>query len=86
MQNAYFMPMKVTATELARDSNSILDAVIHRGETAVITRHGKDAVQIRRVRGVSREEILRRLDAVRFSKEEARELTAAIQAGAEVVQ
>jgi antitoxin (DNA-binding transcriptional repressor) of toxin-antitoxin stability system len=66
--------MKVTATELANDSKSILDRVIHRGEAAEVTRHGKTVVEIQPKVGVNRKELLRILSQIKFTKAETKEL------------
>ena len=39
--------MTVTATELAKDSNSVLDAVVRRGVTVEVQRHGHTVAEIR---------------------------------------
>ena len=51
--------MKVSAIELASDSNAILDRVIDRGEAVDIQRHGTTVAEIRPKVGVSREELAR---------------------------
>lgn len=86
MQNTYFDHMEVTATHLVRQARGVLDAVIHRGEAAIITRHGRPAALLRRTGGVSRAEILQRLAAVRFSPEEAAELRREMDAAAAVIE
>ncbi len=86
MQNAYFTRMEVTATHLAREARGVLDAVIHRGEAAIITRHGRPAALLRRTGGVSRAEIIQRLASVRFSPEDAAALRREIDANAAVIE
>ena len=76
--------MKVTATELANDSKSVLDRVIEHGETAEVQRHGKTVVQIRRNVGVSREELLRKLAKIDFTRKETNELKKAMDAASDV--
>jgi hypothetical protein len=75
--------MKVTATELANDSKSVLDRVILRGESAEVQRHGKSVVEIRRKVGVDREELVRILKKIRFSKSETEELKQAMDAASD---
>jgi len=77
--------MKVTATELANDSKSVLDRVIQRGETAEIQRHGKTVAKIRRKTGASREEMADLLKSIKFSKQETKELKQAMDAASEVI-
>jgi hypothetical protein len=69
--------MIVTATQMATDSNGIIDRVVERHETADIRRHGKIKVELRRKAGVSKSELLEILASVRFSAGEQAELTAA---------
>jgi hypothetical protein len=76
--------MKVTATQLANDSKSVLDRVIQRGESAEVQRHGKSVVEIRRKVGVDREELVRILKKIRFSKSETEELKQAMDAASDV--
>jgi DNA-binding NtrC family response regulator len=76
--------MKVTATELANDSKSVLDRVIERRETAEVQRHGKTVVRIRRKVGVSREELLRKLAKIDFTREDTKELKKAMDAASDV--
>jgi hypothetical protein len=66
--------MKVTAAELAIDSNSILARVIDGGETAEVIRHGKGVAEIQRKVGVNRKELLRILSRIKFTKAETKEL------------
>jgi antitoxin (DNA-binding transcriptional repressor) of toxin-antitoxin stability system len=77
--------MKVTATELANDSKSVLDRVIQRGESAEVQRHGKSVVEIRRKVGVDREELVRILKKIKFSKTETAELKQAMDAASDVL-
>ena len=76
--------MKVTATKLANDSKSVLDRVIQRGEEVEIQRHGKTVARLRRKAGVSREELLRKLAKIDFTRKETRELKQAMDAASEV--
>ena len=76
--------MKVTATELANSSKTILDRVIQRGESAEIRRHGKSVAEIRRKPGVDREELIRILSKIKFSKREAKELKQAMDAATDI--
>ena len=76
--------MKVTATELANDSKSVLDRIIQRGDVAEIQRHGKTVAELRRKVGANRDEILELLKAVTFTKAQTRELKRAMDLAAEV--
>jgi len=69
--------MIVTATQLANDSNGVIDRVLERREKAEIRRHGKIKVEIRRKVGVSKSELLEILNSVRLTEPERAELTAA---------
>jgi hypothetical protein len=71
--------MIVTATQMATDSNGIIDRVVERHEKADIRRHGKIKVELRRKAGVSKSELLEILESVRFSTKEQAELTAAMK-------
>jgi len=77
--------MKVSATQLANESKTVLDKVIQRGEEAQVQRHGKTVARIRRHPGVSREELLRKLSKIDFTKEESEELKRAMNAASDVV-
>jgi len=70
--------MKVSATELASDSNAILDRVISRGGASDIQRHGKTVAEIRPKVGVSREELARILGEIHWTETESEELRAAM--------
>ena len=76
--------MKVTATELANETKAVLDRVIHSGEAAEIQRHGKSVARIRRQVGCSREELLRKLAKIDFSKAETKELKKAMDSASDV--
>ena len=76
--------MKVTATQLANDSKSVLDRVIQRGETAEVQRHGRTIVEIRRKVGADRKEMVELLKSVNFTKADTRQLKQAMEAAAEV--
>lgn len=69
--------MIVTATQLANDSNGVIDRVLERREKAEIRRHGKIKVEIRRKVGVSKAELLEILKSIRLTEPERAELTAA---------
>jgi hypothetical protein len=77
--------MKVTATQLANDSKSILDRVIQRGVVAEIQRHGKTVVEIRRKVGADRSEMVELLKSVNFTKADTRELKEVMNQAAEVL-
>jgi hypothetical protein len=76
--------MIVSATELAKDSNGVLDSVIRGGETAQVQRHGKTVAEIHRKVGVTRSELLRLLRGRGFSESDTMELKRAMDAAAEV--
>ena len=76
--------MKVSATELANESKKVLDRVIKRGEEAQVQRHGKTVARIRPQVGVTREELLKKLSRIDFSKEESQELKQAMDAASDV--
>ena len=76
--------MKVSATELASDSNAILDRVIDRGEAVDIQRHGKTVAELRPKVGVSREELARILGEIHWTETESQELRAAIDSATAV--
>ena len=76
--------MKVTATELANNSKSILDRVIQRGEVAEVQRHGKTVAEIRRKIGADRQEMVELLKSVQFTKSDTRELKQAMDTAADV--
>ena len=71
--------MLVTATQLATDSNGIIDRVVERHEKADIRRHGKIKVEMRRKAGVSKSELLDILATARFTAREQAELTASMK-------
>jgi len=73
-----------TATQLANDSNGVIDRVVERHEKADIRRHGKIKVEMRRKAGVSKAELSEILANVRFSTREQAELTAAMKQAGEV--
>jgi len=76
--------MKVSATELASDSNAILDRVIDRGEAVDIQRHGKTVAELRPKVGVSREELARILGEIHWTETESQELRAAMDSATAV--
>jgi antitoxin (DNA-binding transcriptional repressor) of toxin-antitoxin stability system len=75
--------MIVTAAELANDSKRILDAVVQKGESVQIQRHGKTVAVIKPQVGVSGKEFARRLNQIKFSKAEREELKKAMDEGGE---
>jgi len=70
--------MKVTATELSSDSKAILDKVIKSGEKADVESDGKKIAEIQPTVGVSREELLRKLAKIKWTKQESEELRQAM--------
>jgi hypothetical protein len=76
--------MIATATDLANDSKRIIDDVVHRMETAEIQRHGKTVALIRPKVGVSGKELWRRLQYLKFSEADRKELEKAIKEGGKV--
>ena len=77
--------MIVTATELANESKSILDRVVHGGEVVEIQRHGRTVAVIQPKVGASRAELLRLLRGRSFSDADSKELKKAMDAASEVV-
>jgi len=77
--------MIVTTSELARDSERVLDRVIQSGEVVEIQRNGKTIAEIHPKVGASREELLRILARINWSEADSRELKAAMDAASEVV-
>jgi prevent-host-death family protein len=77
--------MTVTATELANDSKSILDRVVHGGEAVEILRHGKTVAVIQPRVGATRSELLRLLRGRGFTAADSDELKAAMDSASEVV-
>jgi prevent-host-death family protein len=77
--------MIVTATELANESKSILDRVVQSGEIVEIQRHGRTVAVIQPRVGSSRAELLRLLRGRGFSREDSKELQAAMDAASDVV-
>jgi len=77
--------MIVTTSELARDSERVLDRVIQSGEVVEIQRNGKTVAEIHPKVGASREELLRILARINWSEADSRELKAAMDAASEVV-
>ena len=76
--------MIVTATQLANDSNGVIDRVLQIHEKADIQRRGKVKVEIRRKAGVSKAELLKIMKSIRFTPAEQKQLTAATKQAAEV--
>ncbi len=77
--------MIVTATELANDSNRVLDRVIEGGEIVEVQRHGHTVAEIRPKIGASRSEALRLLRGRGFTESDSRQLQAAMDAAAGVI-
>jgi hypothetical protein len=63
----------------------VLDQVVHHNETAEVQQHGKTVAVIRRKAGVSGQELLHRLQSVRFTDEERRQLAGAMADGAKAL-
>ncbi len=76
--------MIVTATELANDSKSILDKVIHQGEEVEIQRHGRTVAVLKPKIGVSGQELRRILNELDWTDEERKCLKNAMDEGAKV--
>ncbi len=66
---------------MANHSKRVLDQVVNHNETAEVQRHGKTVAVIRRKVGVSGEELLRRLQSVRFTDAERAQLAKAMAEG-----
>ena len=81
----YFNGMIVTATELAHDSERVLDRVIQNGETVEVQQNGRTVAEIRPKVGVSREEALRVLSHVRWTEAESQELKRALETASDIV-
>ncbi|MBI4663718.1 MAG: hypothetical protein HY735_33370, partial [Verrucomicrobia bacterium] len=77
--------MIVTATELARDSERVLDRVVQSGEIAEVQRDGRTVAEIHPKVGASREDLLRVLGRIRWTETESRELKRAIDAASNVI-
>jgi antitoxin (DNA-binding transcriptional repressor) of toxin-antitoxin stability system len=75
----------VTATELANNSERVLERVIREGEVVEVQRHGKTVAEIRPRVGVSRSELLQLLRDRGFSSADSRDLQQAMDAASEVV-
>ena len=84
-QNGYFGFVIVTATELANNSERVLDRVIQGGEVVEVQRHGRTVAEIRPRIGATRSELLRLLGGRGFSPADTRELQSAMDAASEVV-
>jgi antitoxin (DNA-binding transcriptional repressor) of toxin-antitoxin stability system len=76
--------MRVTTTELANDSQRVLDRVIQEGEVVEVQRQGRTVAEIRPKVGASREELLRILEHIHWTETESRELKRAMDAVSEV--
>lgn len=76
--------MIVTATELANDSESVLERVTRGGETIQIQRNGKTVAEITPAVGVSREELLRALQQIHWTEAESLELKRAMDGASQV--
>jgi prevent-host-death family protein len=77
--------MRVTATELANQSKSIIDRVVQGGEIVEIQRHGRTVAVIHPRVGANRSEMLRLMRGRGFSTKDSEELKAAIDAASEVI-
>ena len=62
--------MKITATELARNTGNIMDQVLA-GRTATLERHGKPLAELRPKPGVSGRELAERLRRSPLKEEDA---------------
>lgn len=76
--------MIVTASELANDSERVLDRVVNGGETIQVQRHGRIVAQITPAAGVSREQLLQALRQIHWTEAESQELRRAADAASEV--
>jgi antitoxin (DNA-binding transcriptional repressor) of toxin-antitoxin stability system len=76
--------MIVTAAELARNSERVLDRVVQGGETIQIQRDGKTVAEMSPAVGVSRDELLHALRQIRWAEDESQELKRAMDAASEV--
>jgi antitoxin (DNA-binding transcriptional repressor) of toxin-antitoxin stability system len=70
--------MKITATELARNTGNIVDQVVA-GRTATLERHGKPMAELRAKPGISGRELAQRLRRTPLKEEDARRLRAGCQ-------
>ena len=77
--------MIVTATELANDSQNVLDRVIQNGEVVEIQRLGRTVAEIRPKVGTTRQDLLRSLGQIHWTEAESRELRQAMDAASEVL-
>jgi antitoxin (DNA-binding transcriptional repressor) of toxin-antitoxin stability system len=77
--------MIVTATELAKESESILDRVVQGGEVVEVQRHGKTVALIQPRVGATRPQLLRLLRGRGFSATDSQELKAAMDSASEVI-
>ena len=77
--------MIVTATELANDSERVLDRVIQGGEIVEVQRHGRTVAEIRPKVGASRSEVLRLLRGRGFTQSDSRQLQSAMDAVSAVI-
>ena len=76
--------MVVTATELANNSKSVLDRVIHGGEVVEVQRHGRTVAEIRPRVGATRAELVRLLRGRRFSESDRRQLQQVMDAASDI--
>lgn len=67
--------MKITATELARNTGNIVDQVAA-GRTATLERHGKPLAELRAKPGISGTELAQRLRRSPLTEADARRLRA----------
>jgi len=84
-QNGYIPDMIVSATELANESKSILDIVVHGGEVVEVQRHGRTVALIQPKAGATRAELLRLLRGRGFSDADSAALKKAMDAASEVI-
>jgi antitoxin (DNA-binding transcriptional repressor) of toxin-antitoxin stability system len=74
----------VTATEMANESKSILDRVIHGGEVVEVQRYGRTVAVIQPKVGATRSELLRLLSGRGFNQADSQQLHKAMDAASEV--
>jgi antitoxin (DNA-binding transcriptional repressor) of toxin-antitoxin stability system len=77
--------MVVTATELAKNSDKILDRVVRGGEVMDVTRDGKTVAEIRPKVGVSRAKLLELLSGRGFTPADSQELREAMDSISEII-
>jgi antitoxin (DNA-binding transcriptional repressor) of toxin-antitoxin stability system len=77
--------VKVSATDLAKDSAGVVDGVIRSGAAVQVQRHGQTVAEIRPCVMVSRADLIRCLSGAQFPEADRRELRRAMDAAAEVL-